>query len=196
MIFRLKQRGFTLIETMVVVAIISFLASMILFATKPARDAADNAYRIHTIEQYVQALYQYRMDHLRVFPADSSVPVNNVACLGAGNCYMFVSGTQPPSSELNSALSKYIPPVAQFSNLPYLAGWPPNNGIIYVCQDTSQPDGYSCMAPTLMYTLHGATPASVPPGSDDPRCRISGTKDGSLRDVGNNVTYCINYLQH
>ncbi|MHB8651601.1 MAG: type II secretion system protein [Minisyncoccota bacterium] len=110
MIFRLKKnvpsgKGFTLIEIMVVIAIISFISSMILFATKSARDAADNAYSIHTIDSYEQGFYLYAQAHNGTLPwCPTSGPCSNIYCLAASDCSPPIKSNQ----KIISALAPYV----------------------------------------------------------------------------------------
>jgi len=56
-----RNRGFTLIELMVVIAIIGLLASVALASLESAREKARDATRIATIDQIAKALELYRL---------------------------------------------------------------------------------------------------------------------------------------
>ena len=54
-----RRRGFTLVELLVVISIISFLASVVLAAMNEARAYARDAYRIQSLKEIEQALELY-----------------------------------------------------------------------------------------------------------------------------------------
>jgi prepilin-type N-terminal cleavage/methylation domain-containing protein len=56
---RLHQKGFTLIEIMVVIAVVSFLAAVILVALNGVRERARNAKRVADIQQIHKSLELY-----------------------------------------------------------------------------------------------------------------------------------------
>ncbi|MHB8651602.1 MAG: type II secretion system protein [Minisyncoccota bacterium] len=169
----MKQRAFTLIELMVVVSIISLLASMILAALGAAHDKADNAYRIRTIEELQKGILLAR-DDLGGFPAPAKSeanPSNMLICLDLTQPCLFVqywggnlsSMTSPKSDTLNKTLEKYIKIQKQFAPVTVNTsdGTSSYPGPLYMCgSGTSYPTSppYLCLPgdeAVIYYDLHG-----------------------------------------
>jgi type IV pilus assembly protein PilA len=76
-----RARGFTLIEVLLVVAIIAILAGITIVAINPARqyDQAKNSERISHVNTILNAVHQYALDNGGVLPA--SIPVGDT-CTG------------------------------------------------------------------------------------------------------------------
>jgi prepilin-type N-terminal cleavage/methylation domain-containing protein len=66
-------QGFTLIEILLVVAIIAILAGIVIFAINPAKQLAEsrNAQRRSDVNTISNAIYQYMLDHNGFLPADT-----------------------------------------------------------------------------------------------------------------------------
>ncbi|MBU0651160.1 type II secretion system GspH family protein [bacterium] len=69
---RKNKRGFTLIEMLVVIAIIGILATMITPAIGRARERARRAKCMNNMKQIGYLISLYQMDHNEQFPDDSS----------------------------------------------------------------------------------------------------------------------------
>lgn len=67
---RLKQKGFTLIELMVVISIISLLSSIILASLSLARQKANDAKVSENISQVSTAINEYYLDNSNYPPAN------------------------------------------------------------------------------------------------------------------------------
>jgi prepilin-type N-terminal cleavage/methylation domain-containing protein len=67
-----KRGGFTLLEILLVVAIIAILAGIVIVAINPAKQLGDarNAQRKADVATILSAVYQYVIDHNGTFPTD------------------------------------------------------------------------------------------------------------------------------
>lgn len=67
---RLNHRGFTLLEILLVVALIGILAGIVILAVNPAKQLAEahNAQRRADVNTILNAVYQYAIDHNGVMP--------------------------------------------------------------------------------------------------------------------------------
>jgi prepilin-type N-terminal cleavage/methylation domain-containing protein len=68
------QKGFTLLEILLVVAAIAILAGIVIIAINPSKQLADtrNAQRHSDINSTLNAVYQYAIDHNGALPAGTS----------------------------------------------------------------------------------------------------------------------------
>ena len=75
----LKQ-GFTLLEMLLVVAIIAILAGIVIVAINPSKQlgAANDAKRWADVNTIVNAVYQYSIDHGGVLPGPASLLASDV----------------------------------------------------------------------------------------------------------------------
>lgn len=89
-----KQRGFTLIELMVVISIIGLLASVVLASLDDARAQAKDALRVSDMNTIRQVLEMFYNDHNR-YPGELDGVSNSGQMIGVGN-------------EIDAALQPYI----------------------------------------------------------------------------------------
>ncbi len=78
-----RQRGFTLLELMIVVTIIGVLSAVVLASLRASQEGGRNAARVSQIKEYIKAFELYRSD-LGVYPTHplSNPPLTSVMCLG------------------------------------------------------------------------------------------------------------------
>lgn len=77
------QKGFTLLEILLVVAAISILASIVILAINPNKQLGDtrNAQRKADVNTYLNAVYQYSLDNNGNLPASIN---SNIGCVITG----------------------------------------------------------------------------------------------------------------
>jgi type IV pilus assembly protein PilA len=70
----MKQKGFTLLEILLVVAMIAILAGIVIIAINPTKQLADtrNAQRRSDVATILNAVYQYSIDHKGALPVGSA----------------------------------------------------------------------------------------------------------------------------
>lgn len=76
-----NRKGFTLIEVLLVVAIIAILAGIVILAVNPAKQLADtrNAQRRSDVNTIMNAIYQYSIDNNGQLPTD--IPLTNAGII-------------------------------------------------------------------------------------------------------------------
>ncbi len=133
---RLRPRGFSLIELMVVISIITLISSIALAAFKNARDKAIDSNKVTLAKQYINALALYS-NEWGSYPYVSQ-DIGDVRCLGTNNPGGTCLGNKQESTgfdNLNSKLAPYIPgPPAQTD--PVLINNLDFGGIGYICLPT------------------------------------------------------------
>ena len=78
---RSKQKGFTLIEVLLVIAILAILAAVVIVAINPSRQLTKSrdAQRTADVYSILNAVYQYAVDHESTFPEEITA-VNREIC--------------------------------------------------------------------------------------------------------------------
>lgn len=89
MLARIKNtKGFTLIEVLLVVAIISILAGIVILAVNPNKQLGDtrNAERRADVNTILNATYQYSIDNNGNLPSSITTTPTDVCSTGASSC--------------------------------------------------------------------------------------------------------------
>lgn len=83
-----KRSGFTLIEVLLVVAIIAILAGIVILAVNPSKQLADtrNSQRRSDVNTIINAIYQYSIDNNGNLPASVTITSQDICTTGAASC--------------------------------------------------------------------------------------------------------------
>ncbi len=87
-----SQKGFTLIEILLVVAAIAILAGIVIVAINPGKQLGDtrNAQRQSDVTTILNAAYQYSIDNNGVLPAGITGTSSEICVSGAASCVGFI----------------------------------------------------------------------------------------------------------
>ncbi len=85
---RLRSRGFTLIEILIVIGLIAVLAAVVIVAINPGKQFADarNSQRSSNVNSILNAVYQYAVDNNGQVPSAITTTSTEVCVTGAASC--------------------------------------------------------------------------------------------------------------
>lgn len=128
------KKGFTLIELIVVIAIISLLSSIVLAALADSKDKAINVGIIQQVREYETAIGLYIINNQNRYP---NVGDTDMHCIGSGSTPCLWVGVEIPieaSGPLVSGLGDHITGLP-FVNTPTLTAVATYKGLLYQCND-------------------------------------------------------------
>jgi prepilin-type N-terminal cleavage/methylation domain-containing protein len=104
-----RQRGFTLLEILLVVAIIAILAGIVIIAINPNKQLGEsrNAQRSTDITTILDAVYQYALDNNGVLPSGITTTATEVCSTTGASCTSLVDlGVLTTSEKYLTAIPK------------------------------------------------------------------------------------------
>ncbi|HEX6258526.1 MAG TPA: type II secretion system protein [Candidatus Saccharimonadales bacterium] len=96
-----KQGGFTLLEVLLVVAILAILAGIVIVAINPGKQLGDsrNSQRQADVNTILNAVYQYSLDNNGTIPSGVTATATEICATGAASCTGLVDLSTITASE-------------------------------------------------------------------------------------------------
>jgi prepilin-type N-terminal cleavage/methylation domain-containing protein len=96
-----KQHGFTLLEVLLVVAILAILAGIVIIAINPGKNLGDtrNSQRQTDVTTILNGVYQYSLDNNGTLPSSITTTATEICATGAASCTGLVDLSSITASE-------------------------------------------------------------------------------------------------
>ena len=96
-----QQSGFTLLEVLLVVAIIAILAGIVIIAINPGKNLGDsrNSQRSADVSTILNGVYQYSLDNNGTLPAGITTTATEICATGAASCTSLADLTPVTTNE-------------------------------------------------------------------------------------------------
>lgn len=123
-------RGFTLLEILLVIALIAILASIVIIAINPSKQLADgrNAQRRSDVNTILNAVYQYAIDNNGTIPATITVTPTGV-CKTSATCTSLIDLSVVTTNEKYITSMPYDPTTSTTNSTNYNISKTANNRI-------------------------------------------------------------------
>lgn len=137
---KIKRKGFTLIEILLVVAAIAILAGIVILAINPTKQLADtrNAQRRVDVNTILSAVYQYSIDNSGTTPSSISSTATEICQTGSSSCSSLVDLSVLTDNETYLTAIPSDPSASSASGVGYTISKSSNGRITVAAPDAEQ----------------------------------------------------------